>query len=434
MEVFIGFLILFFVLSAIWFLITGIIVVFTGRDISIGDLFARIRSAQQYSRSREEIETVLLSRFRYYSTLPPEHQTRFLKRVSGFLENKEFSVDEGQVLNPEHKILVAASAVQLTFGLDKYLLDHFSRIILYPKEYFSSLNQNYHKGEVNIRGAIVLSMEDFFFGIENSTDGYNLGLHEMSHALHLELMLRGDYDAFFGNYFVKWQQEAETEMQKMQSTENPVLREYASTNMAEFFAVCVENFFERPAEFKEKMPELYHRMTLLLNQDPADKTGFIRFPREKINTDSLVRLDPGVVQFQTAVPWKDILQETGLGFFLWIFPALAIPEPSLLIQYSIVILLLLIFRLFPQNRIAVCEKALVVKSVLNFWSDGKLFLYPNIVMIALREEGVGDFEILHISGTHIRSKRYAWPSGNTDTAEIFNLLNEKNILIRTESL
>jgi Mlc titration factor MtfA (ptsG expression regulator) len=31
---------------------------------------------------------------------------------------------------------------------------------------------------------------------------------------------------------------------------------YAFENMEEFFAVAVENFFERPAEFKDAQPEL----------------------------------------------------------------------------------------------------------------------------------------------------------------------------------
>ena len=40
-------------------------------------------------------------------------------------------------------------------------------------------------------------------------------------------------------------------------------------NEHEFFAVAVENFFERPQEFKNAIPELYSILSKLLNQDPS---------------------------------------------------------------------------------------------------------------------------------------------------------------------
>ncbi len=36
-----------------------------------------------------------------------------------------------------------------------------------------------------------------------------------------------------------------------------VLRKYAGTNEAEFFAVAVETFFERPGALRRATPELY---------------------------------------------------------------------------------------------------------------------------------------------------------------------------------
>ena len=47
------------------------------------------------------------------------------------------------------------------------------------------------------------------------------------------------------------------------------LRKYALTNKEEFFAVAVENFFERPAAFKTALPELYSILAKLLKQDPT---------------------------------------------------------------------------------------------------------------------------------------------------------------------
>lgn len=432
MEVIVPIIVLFFILSAFWFLITGIIVVITGRDISIMDLVVRIRSAGRFTRTKEDIEACLLRSFRYYNNLPPELKPRFLKRVSRFLESKEFRVAGDMELKPEHRILIAASAVQLTFGLDKYLLDHFNQIILYPKAYFSRQQQRVHKGEVNLRGAIILSMEDFFFGYENETDGLNLGLHEMSHALQLEVMVQGDYEAFFGHYFVKWQQEAELEFAKMKETDNPVLRDYATTNLAEFFAVCVENFFERPGDFKRMMPELYQRMTLLLNQDPGDQTGFILSPRMKIRDELYIRFDPGIALYKTEYPWKDVLQEAGLGLLICILPAVAARDSEILAFMLCISVLVFFVRVAPLNRFYLCEQALIVKPIFRFWSSGKVFSYKRIVLLVKTDENPGHLEVTCLSDGSLVHKRYRWSTEAEDPAPFFALLHEKNVLIKSK--
>jgi len=53
----------------------------------------------------------------------------------------------------------------------------------------------------------------------------------------------------------------------LESEENSIIREYASLNFEEFFAVCIENFFERPLEFKAEFPQLFDEIKELLNQD-----------------------------------------------------------------------------------------------------------------------------------------------------------------------
>ncbi len=53
----------------------------------------------------------------------------------------------------------------------------------------------------------------------------------------------------------------------LESEENSIIREYASLNFEEFFAVCVENFFERPFELKAEFPQLFDDLKELLNQD-----------------------------------------------------------------------------------------------------------------------------------------------------------------------
>ena len=46
------------------------------------------------------------------------------------------------------------------------------------------------------------------------------------------------------------------------------LRRYAATNEAEFFAVAVEAFFERPHRLNKRDPELYKMLAEYFRQDP----------------------------------------------------------------------------------------------------------------------------------------------------------------------
>jgi Mlc titration factor MtfA (ptsG expression regulator) len=54
----------------------------------------------------------------------------------------------------------------------------------------------------------------------------------------------------------------------MQAGETTLLDPYAATNYQEFWAVCVETFFERSTAFRRHLPELYFSLCSLLNQDP----------------------------------------------------------------------------------------------------------------------------------------------------------------------
>ena len=85
----------------------------------------------------------------------------------------------------EMKTLIAASAIQITFGLPSVYFKRFYQILIYRDDYYSTITHHHHKGEVNTRGFIVLSWKNPVMGYINNTDGRNLKLHEMAHALRL---------------------------------------------------------------------------------------------------------------------------------------------------------------------------------------------------------------------------------------------------------
>lgn len=170
----------------------------------------------------------------------------------------------------EMKVLISASAIQLTFGFPKVNLSFFKYILIFPETFYSQANQQLHKGEVNPQAkTIALSWKDFVEGYLHS-DGRNLGLHEMAHALRLEnRIMNHEYDFLNESLLLEWEELAKLTMQEINEGKETFFREYGGVNNEEFFAVAIENFFERPIQFQEKHPLTYNVLCKLLRQNPV---------------------------------------------------------------------------------------------------------------------------------------------------------------------
>ena len=203
----------------------------------------------------------------YYRRLIPADKNKFERKVCNFLYSKRFVPRNMSQVTIDAKLLIAASAVQLTFGLPNIYLQHFDKILVYPNEYYSSITKKYHKGEVNPRfGIIVLSWNNFVAG-NSRGDAINLGLHEMAHALRLENIIRNEEYKFFDERLINRFDEFARNICKNLKAYANFFRPYACTNEHEFFSVAIENFFERSELFHRQLPELYVILTHLLGQD-----------------------------------------------------------------------------------------------------------------------------------------------------------------------
>lgn len=213
---------------------------------------------------------LLVYKFPYYNRLNQEQKKDFEKRLKYFLTNKKFIARSMPEVTDEMKVLIGACAVQITFGYKPLKFAHFDKIILYPSKYYSHFSKRNHKGEVNPNGMIVLSWEHFLSGYNIPDDGFNLGLHEMAHALRLEDAIQDGEYAFLDNKSLsRWHRASLKEIRKIRRGKGKFLRRYAATNAEEFFAVCIEQFFEQPHEFKQALPDLYEALSELLKQDPT---------------------------------------------------------------------------------------------------------------------------------------------------------------------
>lgn len=217
-------------------------------------------------------DNLLCSYNGYYKKLDAENRTKFITRLLHFRHTKEFEFVQLEA-NTDMPVLISAAAIQLTFGLDHYLLDFFKKIYILEHNYYYGLSQAPFEGHVNSLG-IYLSWDNFLRGYSCEDDAQNVGLHEMAHALaYTNFVAHEDMDYDFIARFTRFSKTARPIFNHMQMYKDAemqndtMLDNYAATNYNEFWAVCVETFFEKPGQLNDQMPELYEALSDLLNQN-----------------------------------------------------------------------------------------------------------------------------------------------------------------------
>ncbi|WP_230934016.1 zinc-dependent peptidase [Psychroserpens luteolus] len=219
-------------------------------------------------RLDKEQRSILRRQFSFYQKLDDTEKERFEHRVATFINSKYFLGREDLVVTTEMKVLVAATSTMLTFGFRDYQIDLIDKIIIYPGTFYSNSNEAYHKGELNPKlKALVISWEDFLYGYDDENDNINLGIHEFTHAIHINSLKNNDVSSLI--FKVAFSEltdmlSAEENLRK-QLIASKYFRDYAFTNQFEFVAVIVETFIETPEEFKRQFPRIYDKTREMLN-------------------------------------------------------------------------------------------------------------------------------------------------------------------------
>jgi Mlc titration factor MtfA (ptsG expression regulator) len=430
-EIVPGIIALIVLLITVGFIGYGISLLLAGTIRDTRDRLALHYQKNVHDNLKKGYEQYLLGKFDYYDKLPEQLRVKFLIRIRAFLAEKTFEGKDNLEITDEKKVLVAASAIQLTFGLSNFVLRHFDHIILYPVSFYSRLNDAWHMGETNARGIIVLSWQDLQEGFNKKEDAFNVGLHEMAHALELQVALREDYDFFFGNYFAKWSHFAEKEFQNLLDERESLFRKYAGVNRHEFFAVSVEYFFEASAAFKERLPLLYYHLCVLLNQDPMHNDASIE--TRPVKTDEEMRRELETMQplMATASSSKRVLIFYSL--LAVVFGSLLFQgfqsAPSLLYFSLFLGAVLLAGMILRMNQIILYEKYVVVKNV--FGKTRNVFDLEDIISLEFSGDGrEGSMKAVVARNGKIYKRNFPsfMPSQSLEMLKM--RLKEKDVLIR----
>ena len=225
-----------------------------------------------------------------YRLLADGEQQRLRELVQVFIAEKTWEGCGGLELTDEMKVTIAGAGCLLLLGRDHDLFADVESILVYPstvvapqerRSFFDPglrvmRGEQALLGEAHYRGPVILAWDSVLAGARKANDAHNVVIHELAHKIDF---LDGSVDGtppldsaaerrawgeIFGAAFVAHKARAER-------GEPSFLRDYAITNEAEYFAVATENFFEKPRQLQEALPDVYRELSRFYNLDLADR-------------------------------------------------------------------------------------------------------------------------------------------------------------------
>jgi Mlc titration factor MtfA (ptsG expression regulator) len=228
--------------------------------------------------------------------LTSAERTRLLKSARELLITRRWEGCGGLVLDEDMKLVIAAQACLLTLAVPGEPFPGLREILVYPAGFLARRVRDRRKsvasntnepptpelGEAWTNGVVVLGWEAAREGASDPQDGQNLVLHEFAHQFandnYLVPASISDAALFEAVSPVmrdpeKWHRVLSASYDRLcaKGSAHTVLDKYGTTDLAEFFAVATEAFFERPAELKLEDAELYAQLVALYRQDPTTR-------------------------------------------------------------------------------------------------------------------------------------------------------------------
>ena len=228
----------------------------------------------------EAWKPLLLDNVQFYENLSEENRTIFRKRMMLFLSEVHIEGVSFDLADLD-KLLVAASAVIPVFGFSEWHYNNLSGVLLYPNHFNEDLEfHDEAQGKViaglvgtgRYENQMILSKKALYHGFSNKTDKHNTAVHEFVHLMDkTDGMTDGIPERLLEHqYITPWLQLMHKEMEAINNNKSDI-RNYGGTSETEFFAVASEYFFERPALFKRKHPELYEMLAKSFQQKPKTR-------------------------------------------------------------------------------------------------------------------------------------------------------------------
>jgi hypothetical protein len=211
--------------------------------------------------------------------LDDAHMTLLQQRTQVLVAEKHWEAVDGLTLTEEVQVTIAGQAALMLLGTDDFYFDNVSTIVVFPESFERDVRSGYlterrhHAGEAWHGGPVILSWQDVLAGGRNPHDGHNLILHEFAHTLDgIDGEMGGNVIFEDQATMQRWAEVSQREFQALQNaaklSQRTLLDHYGATNLAEFFAVASETFFELPQKLQSHHTELFELLMTYYRVDP----------------------------------------------------------------------------------------------------------------------------------------------------------------------
>ena len=219
----------------------------------------------------------------FFARLDPAAQIKLCNDLRIFIAEKEWEGCAGLEVTDEMCVVIAAQACLLVLHLDHDFYPSVRTILIYPRAYRTGTLHNEGgivteganaSGEAWAGGPVVLTWDATARGVRDPDDGHNVVYHEFAHKLDMQDGLTDGTPRLRSRKALQqWVAVMTREFEALRTAAGKgqitLLDHYGATNVAEFFAVVTECFFERSREMRARHQDLYRVLSDYYRQDPA---------------------------------------------------------------------------------------------------------------------------------------------------------------------
>ncbi len=233
-------------------------------------LFWRFNYTQKHDL--KTYASLLEKYFPVYINLSIKQKATFLNKIDYLHRKIDFTIDETINWKKENEIILLAYFVKLILHYPRFNYFSIKEIVVLPTSFYLAYYGNQPlKGLTKKQGEIYLSWKSVLEGVEIGDDGINLLIHEAAHAFMISAdHHKNNYKKLINNvndFFEK----TDAYLFRYRASKPTLIRQYALTNEDEFFACCIELFFEKKQILKAELPELYNDINRVLNYPDTTK-------------------------------------------------------------------------------------------------------------------------------------------------------------------
>jgi len=220
-----------------------------------------------------------------WATLTTPEQLRLLDLTAMLVDDKTWEAANGFALTDEITLTIAAHAALLILALDYDCYCDITAIVVHPStitmrgERFGPVPGAIHSepmqllGSAHYRGPVLIAWDAASDQARHPERGHNVVYHEFAHRLDmLDGVVDGTPPLANAAQLQQWVDVCTIEYEAVRRDHDPLLRDYAATDPAEFFAVVTEVFFNQGRELEASKPALYAVLRDFYRQDPARRT------------------------------------------------------------------------------------------------------------------------------------------------------------------